>query len=198
MKSTAPNINPELLHPHPPLPHIKEFGGLLCDEMVQASVLDLGCGTGRNARFLAGLGHVVIGITNDFEEALAAKHLSRGYNCNYVVGDIRELPFRSRFQVVLANEVLHMMPKYDSRNVLETARAVTTSKGLHVVTGYLADHHSVDIRNQQHCFKPGELRHSYEAAGWRVLSYDEVHQRPTYFDNQELLNSRVAIIARKP
>ena len=166
--------------------------------MVQASVLDLGCGTGRNSRYLAGLGHLVTGVTNDFEEAQAAMHLSAGFSCNYIVGDLRELPLKKRFNVVLANEVLHLVSKDESRAALDELRTLTAANGLHVVSGYLADHHTLDVRNQQRCFKPGELRHYYEIAGWRVLNYDEVHQRPTYHGDQELINSKVAIVARKP
>ena len=198
MISTQQNINPELLSVQPPLPLVQEFGRMLGTEAVQATVLDLGCGRGRNARFLAGLGHRVTGVTNDFEEALAAKVLSDRFACSYVVGDIRELPVQGKFNVVLANEVLHLMSRDETYSVLDAARDITTPKGLHVISGYLADHNTLGIRNQQRCFKPGELRRSYEEAGWRVLTYDEVHQRPTYFNDQELINSKAAIVARKP
>lgn len=197
MQRALPNIHPELLHSFPPAPVVREFSRLLGSEVTGAHVLDLGCGTGRNTRFLADLGHTVLGITNDVEEAQAARYLSSTPGCYYVVGDIRELPLRATFNIVLANEVLHQISKDDSRAVLEAARAITAANGLHVVSGYLADGQVLDIRNQQRCFKPFELKKSYEQAGWEVLSYNETRKRPTYVDNKELVNSSAAIVARK-
>lgn len=52
----------------PPSPWIRRFAALLAPG---APVLDLACGSGRHARFLAGLGHRVLAVDRD-DSALAA------------------------------------------------------------------------------------------------------------------------------
>ena len=52
----------------PPSPWIRRFAALLAPG---APVLDLACGSGRHARFLAGLGHRVLAVDRD-DRALAA------------------------------------------------------------------------------------------------------------------------------
>jgi SAM-dependent methyltransferase len=61
-------------------------------------VLDLGCGTGRVARHLAGRGHQVVGLdSNPTFVAELAKH-----GCAAVVGDARAFDLGERFELILA------------------------------------------------------------------------------------------------
>jgi SAM-dependent methyltransferase len=67
-------------------------------------VLDLGCGTGRVALELAGLGHAVTGVDSDPElvAELARRARERDLRVYAVVGDARSLSLSAAFPLVIA------------------------------------------------------------------------------------------------
>ncbi|HLY65690.1 MAG TPA: class I SAM-dependent methyltransferase, partial [Chloroflexota bacterium] len=65
-------------------------------------ILELGCGSGRVTELLASSGARVMGLDISTEMlALARKRLAR-HNVWLVMGDLRELPLRGRFNVIVA------------------------------------------------------------------------------------------------
>ncbi len=71
---------------------------------VGATVLDLGCGHGRIANRLASRGASVTGydITPRFLEVARAEAARQGVEVDYVQGDIRDLDYVERFDVVVS------------------------------------------------------------------------------------------------
>jgi len=80
-------------------------------EQKTASVLDVGCGQGRDALFIARLGHVVTAIDlspsgiSDLQNDAAAEGLAIFAE----VADIREYTSRKRFDVIVIDRTLHML-----------------------------------------------------------------------------------------
>lgn len=68
----------------------------------QASILDLGCGTGRHAVRLAELGYSVTGldISSDFLKVAAEKSSRSGLSIEWINKDMRDIPFKNRFDLV--------------------------------------------------------------------------------------------------
>src|SRR5207237_6756737 len=68
-----------------------------------AEVLDLACGHGRIANRLAGCGARVTGLdaTPLFLERARQDARARGVEVEYVEGDMREIPWRDRFDAVV-------------------------------------------------------------------------------------------------
>jgi SAM-dependent methyltransferase len=64
-----------------------------------ARVLDLGCGHGRHANELASRGHAVVGvdIVQKFLEIAEGDARARGLPAQFVLGDIRNLPWEEEF-----------------------------------------------------------------------------------------------------
>ena len=97
-----------------------------------AMVLDLGCGQGRDALFIARMGHHVFGVDTSstgiaqmLEDAQRQKLDVRG-----VVADIVEYEPAGNYDVVILDRVLHMLKGDGDRlAVLEKARASTKSGG---------------------------------------------------------------------
>src|SRR5919204_2442131 len=67
-------------------------------------VLDLACGYGRIANRLAARGARVVGLdaTPSFLELAGADAAARGVEVEYVEGDMRAIPWRDRFDVIVS------------------------------------------------------------------------------------------------
>jgi len=79
----------------------------------KSSILDVGCGNGRNLAFLGECGHVVVGLDASAELLrFAAKGRGEGLLC----GDAVVLPFRDRsFDAVHCVATLHHLPSEEER-----------------------------------------------------------------------------------
>ena len=193
----------ELLISLPPSPVIRRFSDMLQPD-VSRTVLDAGCGTGRNSLHLAKQGHDVCGVSAAHEELLAARELlgrlgSIAGRCSFVNADVRHLPFRQPFDIALSNEVLHLMSKTDSRHALAELRSLTKQGGLNVVSGYVVRPETANVRNTAACFAPNELRDAYLEADWQVLDYDEQYRPNQYVGTakREIISSVATVIAQR-
>lgn len=98
----------------------------------RAKVLDLGCGQGRDALFIARTGHHVFGVDNSRTgiSQMLEEAEGEGLDVCGVVADVVEYEPSGDYDVVILDRVLHML-KDDSERlvVLEKASAVTKSGG---------------------------------------------------------------------
>lgn len=85
----------------------------------KGSVLDVGCGQGRDALFLAGLGYDVTGIDasqlgiSQMLDAAEARHLS----LNGIVADFYDYDFSQTYDVIVLDSILHFHKKDLDREV---------------------------------------------------------------------------------
>jgi SAM-dependent methyltransferase len=136
--------------------------------------LDVACGTGRNAIFLAATGRRVdaVDISRaglDRARAAAARH---GASIEFIAADLD----------IDADEVLSgatydliVQVRYVNRSLLPKLAAALTDGGVLLVEQHLATHKDVvGPRSRQHRYEPNELLHEVIAPGTlRVLSYRE-------------------------
>ena len=87
----------------------------------QLRVLDVGCGQGRDALFIARQGHIVVGVDisphgiHDLIEAASQEKLS----IEGIVADIVTFAPEGKFDVVLIDRTLHMLSEKERLDVLE-------------------------------------------------------------------------------
>jgi trans-aconitate methyltransferase len=83
-------------------------------------VLDLGCGQGRDALFIARLGHSVVGIDRSATgiRDLLADAQAEGLDVQGFVSDIRSFEPAGMYDVLLADRTLHMLDASDRPVVL--------------------------------------------------------------------------------
>ena len=98
----------------------------------RAKVLDLGCGQGRDALFIARMGHHVLGV--DISRTGISQMLKEaggeGLDVFGEVADVVEYEPSGDYDVVILDRVLHMLRDDSERlAVLEKANAVTESGG---------------------------------------------------------------------
>jgi len=99
---------------------------------IAGEVVDVGCGTGENALFLASRGHRVVGV--DFAaEAIAkarAKAIERGLDVELVVGDALDLARLGRtFDTALDVGLFHCLQPGERRSYAAGLRAVIRPGG---------------------------------------------------------------------
>jgi len=108
-------------------------------------VLDLGCGFGRNANWLAGKGAIVDAININEEELNEGKRRAQeqGVNVNYVKADAGLLPFEdSSFDVLLDAGCTHMCDKETQEKAVLEANRVIKQGGYLQFFGFSREHPS--------------------------------------------------------
>jgi 2-polyprenyl-3-methyl-5-hydroxy-6-metoxy-1,4-benzoquinol methylase len=186
----------------PAIDFIKDFAAQLAlREEVSLNMLDIGCGTGRHARYLSQLGHNVIGVSNVMAEVEDARRFAQdarvdGRN-HYIVGDARSLMFNQPFDVVLTNEMLHKVTKLQSKKILTAGAELVRPGGYHVVSGYMVDAGVQTALMHMRLMQPGELASTYPSRDWKILNYHESVGHSYMYNNQDILNSRAMIVAQK-
>lgn len=83
-------------------------------------VLDVGCGQGRDALFIARLGHHVVGVDlspNGIRDLVAAAH-QENLSIEGIATDITNFTPDGDYDVVLIDRTLHMLPEKERLDVL--------------------------------------------------------------------------------
>ncbi|HWZ65912.1 MAG TPA: class I SAM-dependent methyltransferase [Patescibacteria group bacterium] len=167
--------------------HITDFTNKLPEG---ASVLDAGCGPGRDAHILAGQGLKVTGL--DLSAGLLKVAKQKYPDIDFIEGDLLSLPFDDRsFDGVWSNtSLLHLETVEDVKQALsEMSRVLKTPGTLHVVvksqtgadkTAVVTDKLSGHDRFFQY-FSLDEMTNLLEGAGFTILQskeYSEVETIP--------------------
>lgn len=93
----------------------------------KGSVLDVGCGQGRDALFLAELGYSVTGIDasqRGISQMMAAAR-TRNLNISGIVADFYEYEFQQPYDVIVLDSILHFEKK-DLKKERTLLRTLTT------------------------------------------------------------------------
>jgi trans-aconitate methyltransferase len=106
-----------------------DFFGTLSD--IPRRVLDIGCGQGRDALFIARLGHSVVGVDlshngiRDLNNAAQRENLP--VQC--IAADITTFTPEGEFDILLVDRTLHMLPQATGFEVLEKLIKFVTTGG---------------------------------------------------------------------
>lgn len=160
----------------------------------RAVLLDLGCGAGQDAHYLARRGHRVIGLDRTMPLLQFAKR--RAPSVPFLLADIRSLPIRAEsLDGVWAAASLIHLPKRAVPSVLTALRQLVKSDGSLSATFTYGN----NSRVKQTGWMPGryfarwrkdELALALQRAGWTVLSLRVV-------SNQERKGRWINVIAWK-
>ena len=123
----------------------------------RARVLDVGCGQGRDALFIARLGHRVTAVDSSVNGIRDLERDARreGLAIDAMVADIRSAPWEGLYDVIVVDRTLHMLDARERLGVLDSLVEVLEPAG-HVL---IAD----EPRNL-----PATLERLKSEANWRA------------------------------
>ena len=101
-------------------------------EMNSGSLLDVGCGTGENALYLAGSGFSVVGVdlSNRAIAAAGAKAAERRLRVDFQAGNVLSLDFKDDvFDNVIDSGLFHTFPDNDRPTYVREVARVLVSRG---------------------------------------------------------------------
>ena len=119
--------NPELFgHPY------RELQDYFSNYKSRSSLLDLGCGQGRDSLFFSSLGYKVTAVDSSKTgiSQLIQKAQSQGLQIDGIVGDISNLKFQRTFDVVLFDMVLHGFEEKIQFEMLEKYSNMLNKNGI--------------------------------------------------------------------
>ena len=103
-------------------------------DQVGSTVLDVGCGQGRDALFIARRGHFVtaVDISPSGIGDLQKDAATEGLAIEAKVADIRDFKSRRRFDIILIDRTLHMLAAEDREKALQRL-LILSKRGTHVL-----------------------------------------------------------------
>ncbi|MDD5340832.1 MAG: signal peptidase II [Patescibacteria group bacterium] len=150
-------------------------------------VLDVGCGEGRNAIFLAEEGFEVTGIDIS-EEAIVRLQNSaheRNLQIKTFTVDANNFEFNENYDVIISTAVLHLIKREDLSKLILKIQSHTAINGINLISVFTTKDYAFKKNRQLHFFEPEELKNFYK--GWRILEYknyikQDYHGKPHKHD----------------
>ena len=133
---------------------------------IRGSMLDVGCGTGENALYLAGLGHEVSGVDTAVVaiQKARSKSVQRGVRVNFRLVDALELPcLGATFDTVIDSGLFHVFSDEERIRFRESLAAVLVPGG----TYFMLCFSDRETREGPRRVTQAEIR-SFFQDGWTV------------------------------
>lgn len=154
--------------------------------LVPGEALDLACGAGRNALWLAENGWEVTAVDGAPAaiEILRTCALERGLKINAVVADLE----KGEFEIEPSRWNLIAMCYYLQRNLFEPAKRGVAPGGILISIVHLAE---LGEEDSPYRLRPGQLEQYF--AGWQIL-----HRREGTANDSAHRRAVAEIVARRP
>jgi len=110
----------------------KELQDYFYSYPIKGTLLDLGCGQGRDALFLASIGYQVTAIDSSKigVKQMTSKAQSQGVKIDGVVADVQNFKLEERFDVILFDMLLHAFEKPEQLELLNKYSDSLNVKGI--------------------------------------------------------------------
>lgn len=113
-----------------PVPAIISFMSIIKKDKAVKTVLELGCGDGRNLIELAKQGYIVTGIDLAGKQQVEYCAQKQNVPVQFITGDITQIPFEEQqYGAVICSEVFHLLSRTEVQTVLERMKIATKQGG---------------------------------------------------------------------
>jgi len=158
--------------------------------------LDLGCGTGAEAEYLAKEGMMVDAIDKSETVVKAAKERCQGLTVDVIQGDFLEFQLRPEYySLAVANNSLPFVKKADCVALLKSVQEAIRPGGA-VVLAVFGPEHAWATREDMSFWSLDEFRELW--SGWDVLAMNEFKGVSPLASGTEIFQHRIQVIAKKP
>ena len=142
----------------------------------RGSVLDLGCGQGRDALFLASLGFHITGVDNSQVGVSQMMKLSKekGVKINGIINDVFNLNLLEKFDIILFDMLLHIFEKHQQLELLTKYSSYLKKNGVFCIV--FPD----DMKTENFINLLNSLPHK-----WDLLDEITIRDVPKLSDNPE-------------
>jgi tellurite methyltransferase len=168
-----------------------------------AKVLDLGCGEGRNALYLASQGFDVTAVDRSESGIRKLQYVAEkaGVSVSAHVADVATIDLEDEYDVVMAHGLLHYLSQDECADLLSEIREHTVAGGFNVYTyKYFNEEfpRPDEFRSarQINALDPWQLRDIYD--GWECLRYDVYAKWDSHPGIPIHLHPCEKLVARKP
>lgn len=136
--------------------------------------LDLGCGNGRNALYLAANGFDVTAWDKNpasINNLESIRHEEGLENLQSAIKDLNALSFEGEYDFILSTVVMMFLQPETIPGLIANMQRCTQPGGFNLIVAAMDTEDYPCTVGFPFAFKPDELRHYY--AGWNLLKYNE-------------------------
>jgi cyclopropane fatty-acyl-phospholipid synthase-like methyltransferase len=160
------------------------------------AALDLGCGSGAEAEYLAQNGFMVDAVDKSLTAIKYAKERCQGLTVDVVHADFREFTLRpDHYAIAVAINSLPFVGKEDCRTLIEAVKSSLKTGGA-VLLGVFGPEHAWASRADMSFWTLDEFRSLWE--GWNVLAMDEYKGPWPLVSGETIYQHRIHLAAKKP
>jgi len=168
------------------LPRLELHGGV---------ALDLGCGSGAEAEYLAKNGFMVDAIDKSETAIKYTKERCQGLTVDAVQGDFREFQLRpDYYAIAIAINSLPFVQKEACRTLLMAVQASLKPGGA-VLLGVFGPEHAWAGRADMSFWTLDEFKSLWD--GWNILALNEFKAPWPLVSGEEIFQHRIHLVARK-
>lgn len=158
--------------------------------------LDLGCGSGAEAEYLAKSGMMVDAIDKSDAAIAYTAERCQGLTVDAIRGDFREFELRpGYYAIIVAINSLPFLTKDECRELFEGLKNALKPGGAAVLSVFgLA--HAWSARKDMSFWLPEEFKSVWD--GWDILALDEYKGPWPLVSGEKIFQHRIHLVAKKP
>ncbi|QBR84824.1 methyltransferase domain-containing protein [Legionella israelensis] len=147
-------------------------------EQRKMTVLDVGCGSGRNPLVFVLSGHNVIGIDKNKEAIENIRHIAAQERLSKIETHIHDLnqplPIKDKsFDFIYSTVTLQFLNPSSIKPLLTKLQSLTSTGGMHFLVFPIKAKPYIYPQSFTYLAETNELYHFYQDSGWSILEYKE-------------------------